>query len=338
MTTMNRQQAVDRLTLATAQLSHLCNTELRGRAASLVREVWRELFELLPDIAALRDEAGEEAHDERQSAWVEFECDHLTDGNGYAPAATYQACSTAFNAAWPDRKAAYAAALVAFQRLHPPRGSAARPAPQQPEETEQSIKADAYDMVAEALQNAGLLEPGGSVVDTVRSITRPAPQPDDSGNEFFVVPEGLHPHTVNLVARFATALAEKLASAERKYGYSDGWADPSWMDECRRKLVEHVAKGDPRDVAAYCAFLWHHGESTAAPQPEGDDMVKLCHDGQPCEKFYGKQPDQPGEKVLGLVEKWRRESASVGRHRSISLCKALKSCADELESALTKKD
>lgn len=77
--------------------------------------------------------------------------------------------------------------------------------------------------------------------------------------------EGLHPATADLVRRFAAALAEKLAAAEKKYGYSDGWADPAWMDECRQKLMEHIAKGDPRDVAAYCAFLWHHGESTARP-------------------------------------------------------------------------
>jgi hypothetical protein len=36
--------------------------------------------------------------------------------------------------------------------------------------------------------------------------------------------------------------------------------------------LEHVAKGDPRDVAAYCAFLWHHGERTAAqPEPASAD-------------------------------------------------------------------
>jgi len=74
---------------------------------------------------------------------------------------------------------------------------------------------------------------------------------------------GLHPRTMDLVQRFAIALAEKLTAAERKHGYSDGWADPDWMDECREKLVKHVAKGDPRDVAAFCAFLWHHAESTA---------------------------------------------------------------------------
>lgn len=76
----------------------------------------------------------------------------------------------------------------------------------------------------------------------------------------------LHPLTANLVIRFARALAAKLAAAEMKYGYTDGWCDSNWMDECRAKLVEHIAKGDPRDVAAYCAFLWHHGESTAAAQ------------------------------------------------------------------------
>lgn len=25
---------------------------------------------------------------------------------------------------------------------------------------------------------------------------------------------------------------------------------------------QHIAKGDPRDVAAYCAFMWWHGWST----------------------------------------------------------------------------
>jgi hypothetical protein len=75
---------------------------------------------------------------------------------------------------------------------------------------------------------------------------------------------GLHPVTANLVDRFAAALKEKLAAAEKKYGYGDGWADPGWMDECRAQLIEHVAKGDPRDVAAYCAFLWHHGKQTVA--------------------------------------------------------------------------
>ena len=77
------------------------------------------------------------------------------------------------------------------------------------------------------------------------------------------MPEGLHPDTQSLVLRFATAMAHKLHAAEIKYGYSDGWGSTDWMDECRKRLREHLNKGDPRDVANYCAFLWHHNESTA---------------------------------------------------------------------------
>jgi hypothetical protein len=72
----------------------------------------------------------------------------------------------------------------------------------------------------------------------------------------------LHSITKNLVVRFARAMAKKLLAAEKKYGYSIGWSSPDWMDECRARLLEHVAKGDPVDVANYCAFLWFHGTST----------------------------------------------------------------------------
>lgn len=95
------------------------------------------------------------------------------------------------------------------------------------------------------------------------------------------MPEGLHPATADLVLRFAQALAEKLHKAEQKYGYSDGWLNNDWMDECRAKLIEHVGKGDPRDVAAYCAFLWHHGERTelaqSQPDPEAIDSREVSH-------------------------------------------------------------
>ena len=50
--------------------------------------------------------------------------------------------------------------------------------------------------------------------------------------------KALHPLTINLVVRFAKALSAKLADAETKYGYSDGWKDPHWMDGCRTKLME----------------------------------------------------------------------------------------------------
>lgn len=80
-------------------------------------------------------------------------------------------------------------------------------------------------------------------------------------------PHDLHPDTKQLVIDFAAALANKLCAAEKKCGYSDGWTADDWMDECRAKLREHIEKGDPLDVAAYCAFLWHHKAPTTSPSP-----------------------------------------------------------------------
>ena len=100
------------------------------------------------------------------------------------------------------------------------------------------------------------------------------------------VPEGLHPETRNLVADFAKALAEKLYAAEKKYGYSDGWLSPDWEQECRSHFLAHIGKGDPRDVAAYCAFMWKHGWPTIAEPFEPhlapgirDDVRKLKNAG-----------------------------------------------------------
>lgn len=87
------------------------------------------------------------------------------------------------------------------------------------------------------------------------------------------VPEALHPATADLVARFATALAEKLHKAQEKYDYYDGWLDDTWMSECQNNLAHHMAKGDPRDVAAYCAFMWHHGWPTTPERDGGDPAV-----------------------------------------------------------------
>ena len=72
--------------------------------------------------------------------------------------------------------------------------------------------------------------------------------------------------TDDLVDRFAAALKEKLAAAEQKYGYSDEWMRGDWRDYLAEKLQDHVQKGDARDVAAYCAFAWHHGWSIT-PKP-----------------------------------------------------------------------
>ena len=75
--------------------------------------------------------------------------------------------------------------------------------------------------------------------------------------------EPLHANTQILVDRFAHALALKLLKAQHKHGYKDNWMRPDWEHECRAELDRHVAKGDPLDVAAYCAFMFHHGWNTS---------------------------------------------------------------------------
>jgi hypothetical protein len=84
-----------------------------------------------------------------------------------------------------------------------------------------------------------------------------------------------------LVARFSKALLAKLKLA-RANGRS-GWELDDWEEHCQAGLLRHLAKGDPRDVAAYCAFMWHHGWATKAAdqqsQAESDgEYVKLANE------------------------------------------------------------
>jgi hypothetical protein len=78
------------------------------------------------------------------------------------------------------------------------------------------------------------------------------------------IPNDLAADTKMLVLDFAEALALKLHAAEIKYGYDNGWMRKAWIEKgiCQQRLIDHIQKGDPRDVAAYCAFLWYHQAST----------------------------------------------------------------------------
>ena len=92
------------------------------------------------------------------------------------------------------------------------------------------------------------------------------------------IPAELHPETAKLVQMFAAALADKLHTAEKKYGYTDGWRTDDWEAECRARLLEHLQKGDPRDVAIYAAFMWARGWSTAFPAataPHSDALTEI---------------------------------------------------------------
>lgn len=90
------------------------------------------------------------------------------------------------------------------------------------------------------------------------------------------------PHVlVSLVQRFARAMFDKLNKASNKHGFRlNPWMRNDWADELRSKLRECVTKGDPLDVAAYCAFAWHHGWPTAtdADRKEVEQTHKLLED------------------------------------------------------------
>lgn len=93
-----------------------------------------------------------------------------------------------------------------------------------------------------------------------------------------VVPAELHPDTQKLVTDFCTALAEKLYKAQLKYGYDTDWKQDGWPTQCQAHFHQHIAKGDPRDVAAYCAFMWYHGWKTEPAPVSVPDFKKLAHE------------------------------------------------------------
>lgn len=62
---------------------------------------------------------------------------------------------------------------------------------------------------------------------------------------------------------FAAAMQSKMAASRAK-GRS-GWNDPEDCpaERLQSMLIEHLAKGDPVDVANFCMMLWNRNESTA---------------------------------------------------------------------------
>jgi hypothetical protein len=115
-----------------------------------------------------------------------------------------------------------------------------------------------------------------------------------------------HDDLEDLVARFSKALLAKLKLA-RANGRS-GWQLDDWEEHCHAGLLRHLAKGDPRDVAAYCAFMWHHGWATKAAAPvqcqagsvtTTDEVARLrAAIDYACdllaERTYGSQARSPG--------------------------------------------
>lgn len=96
------------------------------------------------------------------------------------------------------------------------------------------------------------------------------------------------PGTQKLVADFSTDLAEKLYKAQLKYGYDADWKQDNWSTQCLAHFHQHIAKGDPRDVAAYCAFMWYHDWKTEPATVPVVPDEKRDDDGNTTSEFdYG---------------------------------------------------
>lgn len=132
--------------------------------------------------------------------------------------------------------------------------------------------ADMQFLLWDAQRRAGISD-GEITAAMVKKLainkTRQWPEPKDGEPRLHikeqpvpVMPPGLHPDTQKLVADFSTDLAEKLYKAQLKYGYDADWKQDNWSAQCLAHFHQHIAKGDPRDVAAYCAFMWYHDWKT----------------------------------------------------------------------------
>jgi len=93
--------------------------------------------------------------------------------------------------------------------------------------------------------------------------------------DVLVMPDGLHQDTKALLLVFASAMAVKMHKAEQKCGYSNSWMQHDWQGKCLVDFNHHITKGDPLDVANYCAFMHYHGWPTAL---KGDQVqVITCY-------------------------------------------------------------
>lgn len=118
------------------------------------------------------------------------------------------------------------------------------------------------NIIALAQLRSELSNPAIGSKDHLRKLALSLVEALEKAQQDPIMPLGLHPDTQKLVTDFCTALAEKLYKAQLKYGYDADWKQAGWASQCHAHFHQHIAKGDPRDVAAYCAFMWWHGWST----------------------------------------------------------------------------
>lgn len=88
-----------------------------------------------------------------------------------------------------------------------------------------------------------------------------------------VLPDSVSAEAQAMLHFASQAMADKFVAAEAKHEWKDAWRsldDPNrtavGIDperDCRRYLIHHLAKGDPRDLMVIAAFMLHFGWSAA---------------------------------------------------------------------------
>lgn len=107
----------------------------------------------------------------------------------------------------------------------------------------------------------------------------------------------LHPATSKLVDDFSVALKIKLLEAQERYGWEDGWLDENWREQCTASLKKHIKKGDPRDVAIYCMFMWYHGWTTIGELKDGGASMERVAWGWPIRAGWDRQVPACGHNI-----------------------------------------
>jgi hypothetical protein len=87
---------------------------------------------------------------------------------------------------------------------------------------------------------------------------------------------GHHPDD-EAVRRFAAAMMQKMRASREKgrHGWDDEMICPT--ERLQAMLLDHVAKGDPVDVANFCMMLWTRGAPVAAPAPTAEPVDRIIH-------------------------------------------------------------
>ncbi|MBP1316330.1 hypothetical protein [Herbaspirillum sp. 1130] len=104
------------------------------------------------------------------------------------------------------------------------------------------------------------LNKGANIILGVRGTVHPVVSVQVAAD---ITPTEKHPDDI-AVDQFAEAMKAKLADARAK-GRS-GWKECDPV-ELSHMLREHVEKGDPRDVANFCMFLWTLGKPIGDARP-----------------------------------------------------------------------